>query len=64
MNSTTLPLSTEVWVALITFIAGPLAASVAANLSLKAAVTALKEQMQNFEARLMRLESRRRRAGR
>lgn len=54
-------LSKEVWVALITFVAAPLVASVAANLSLRGAVTALTEKMKEFDTRLLRLERGRRR---
>ncbi len=58
---TTIILSKEVWLALITFVAAPLAASVAANLSLRGAV-------QDLTRRVMQLENtthpRRRRAAR
>lgn len=53
---TTVILSKEVWVALITFVAAPLVASVATNLSLRGAVTALTDKMQELERRLYRVE--------
>lgn len=61
-DTTTIHLAPEVWVALITFVAGPLVASVAANLSLRGAVTTLTEKMREFELRIVKLEHRRARA--
>ncbi len=56
---TVLHLAPDVWIALVTFVAGPLAASVAANLSLRGAVTALTQKMNDFESRLAHVERKR-----
>lgn len=56
-SQTTITLSKEVWVALITFVAAPLAASVAANLSLKGAVQALTERVTRLELKTSRRRS-------
>ncbi len=56
MEPTIIKLAPEVWVALVTFVAGPLVASIAANLSLRGAVVALKEEMQDMRGRIIRLE--------
>lgn len=51
-SMTEITLAKEVWIALITFVAAPLAASVAANLQLKGALQHLSDRVERLEQML------------